>query len=246
MLIGAHVSSAGGPLRALDRAEEMGAEAVQLHVGSPRVWKTPAYGEAVFDSYLARSASSPVRATFCHASYLINLATDDDALFERSRLCLAENLYFAGGTGAAGLVLHLGSHKGAGAGAAVVQVAGALCCALDAAGEAVSRTGWTPAPLLIENTAGAGGTLGRSFEEIASVIAAAGGDERIGACLDTQHLFATGGAFETVGEADEVVAALDDAIGIGRLRCVHLNDSAVPRGAKRDRHANLGEGYIGA
>lgn len=245
MLIGAHVSAAGGPLRALERAEEMGAAAVQLHTQSPRAWRSSGHSEESFEAYRVRAQSSPVKATLCHASYLINLATSDASLLDKSRSCLVENLRVASGIGAKGLVLHLGSHRGRGLESCIGQVAAELRRALDRDGAASRRHGADQASLLLENAAGAGGTLGRSFEELAAVIAAAAGDERLGACLDTQHLFASGVAYETLGDADRAVERLDATIGLGRLGCVHLNDSAVELGSNRDRHANLGEGCIG-
>jgi deoxyribonuclease-4 len=135
-------------------------------------------------------------------------------------------------------VLHAGSHLGAGLEAVVARVASTLLAVLDEVG------GGTP--ILLENTAGAGSSIGRSFEELAAVIAAAGNDDRLGVCLDTQHLFAAGTDFTTLESADATLAQLDSTVGLDRLRCLHLNDSKVPFGAKRDRHENLGDGEIGA
>ena len=103
-----------------------------------------------------------------------------------------------------------------------------------------------PCPILLENTAGAGNTVGRSFEELAAVIAEAGGDERLGVCLDTQHLWASGISFGTTDEADALIALISATVGLQRLHCLHLNDSKVGLGANRDRHENLGEGTIGS
>ncbi|MGH9299287.1 MAG: deoxyribonuclease IV, partial [Acidimicrobiales bacterium] len=144
--------------------------------------------------------------------------------------------------GAFGLVLHLGSHLGAGFDGVVKKVAAELLRALE---RASATLGATSCPILLENSAGAGGTLGRSFLELGAVIEAAGADERLGACLDTQHLYASGVSFGSIKEADSVVAGLDSAIGLERLACLHLNDSKVPCGANSDRHENLGEGFIG-
>jgi deoxyribonuclease-4 len=240
---GAHVSAAGGLVPALERGQRIGAEIIQLHTQSPRVWRPYDFGEEVFAAYRAAQAAQPVvRATVCHASYLINLATADGALLEKSRASLRSNLQVASAIGAIGLVLHLGSHLGAGAAAVTHQVADELVAAID---EVEQRRGAAVCPILMENAAGAGGTLGRSVAELADVLDAASGDRRLGTCLDTQHLFASGIAFDSAEAADDVVRGLHDALGPDRLQCLHVNDSKVPFGANRDRHENLGEGFIG-
>ena len=143
--------------------------------------------------------------------------------------------------GSDGLVLHLGSHRGHGFESALPAVADALIEALDSV-VTTSR----PCPILLENTAGAGDTIGRSFDELGDVIGATGGDERLGICLDTQHLWASGVAFASIRDADALVATINRTVGLDRLRCLHLNDSKVEFGANRDRHENIGDGTIGA
>ncbi len=240
MLIGAHVSAGGGLVPALARGEAMGAEVVQIFTQSPRAWKPNQYEPEVLAAYRdAQAAQAVVRATFCHATYLINLATPDDALAARSRACLAANLAVATGIGAAGLVLHVGSHRGTGLSAALPGVVAGLAEAFATVGDDRS------CPILLENAAGAGDTVGRSFDELAEIIDAAGGHGGLGVCLDTQHLWASGVDYSTLEAADAVLTDLDRAVGLDRLACLHLNDSAVPFGANRDRHANLGEGTIG-
>jgi deoxyribonuclease-4 len=244
VLIGAHVSSSGGLTKALERGHELGADVIQIFTQSPRMWRSPSHTPAELEAYRVAQQSDPsVRATFCHATYLINLASPDDALAERSRACLVANLVAASALGAAGVIVHVGSHLGGGFEQAVDAVSARLVSALD---EAAATLGDSPCPLLIENAAGAGGTVGRTFDEIAALIAATGDDHRLGMCLDTQHLFASGVPYRDATEADAVVVALDRAIGRGRLACIHLNDSKVPLGANRDRHQNLGDGEIGA
>ncbi|MCU1495122.1 MAG: apurinic endonuclease Apn1 [Acidimicrobiaceae bacterium] len=243
MDIGAHVSSSGGLLKALDRGVSIGADVVQIFTQSPRMWRSPSHSAESLAAYRAAQAAHPsVHATYCHATYLINLAAADDELFARSRRSLVENLVAATAIGASGVVLHVGSHRGAGLEAVLAQVKGALISALDEAGRVL---GDTPCPLLLENAAGTGGTVGRSFAELAAIIDATGADPRLGVCLDTQHLFASGVDFSTIEAADAAVAALDAAVGLDRLRCIHLNDSKVALGANRDRHENLGDGEIG-
>ncbi len=244
MLIGAHVRAGGKLVPALERGDEIGAEVVQVFTQSPRAWKPTQYAPEVLEGYRdAQTAHPRVAATYCHATYLINLATADADLLARSRACLVANLTVARGMGAAGLVLHIGSHRGLGFEGCVPQVVAALTETLEQVGPGC--------PILLENAAGAGGTMGRSFEELAAILDRAtsldraGAGEGLGVCLDTQHLWASGTGFATVAEADGVLARFDATIGLDRLRCLHLNDSKVPFGANRDRHENIGEGTIG-
>ena len=242
MRIGAHVRAGKGLVPALQHGADIGAEVVQIFTQSPRMWKPSQYGADVLDAYRAAQAEHPsVTSTFCHATYLINLASPDPELAAKSRACLNANLSTAEGMGADGLVLHIGSHRGSGFDTALPNVADALIEALDGV-----DAGDDPCPILLENAAGAGDTVGRSFEELAQVIAAADGDERLGVCLDTQHLWASGVPFASIEEADELVELIADTVGLERLRCLHLNDSKVAFGANKDRHENIGVGSIGA
>jgi deoxyribonuclease-4 len=242
MRIGAHVRAGKGLVPALAHGEVIGAEVVQIFTQSPRMWKPSQYGPEVLSGYRQAQADHQfVTATFCHATYLINLATPDPELSDKSRACLNANLATAEGMGADGLVLHIGSHRGSGFEAALPGVVEALIEALDSLDRSAE-----PCPILLENAAGAGDTVGRSFEELAEVIDAAGGDERLGVCLDTQHLWASGVPFTTIEEADALMTTIDETVGLARLRCLHLNDSKVPFGANKDRHENIGDGTIGA
>lgn len=242
MSIGAHVRAGGNLVPALERGAEIGAEVIQVFTQSPRAWKPTQYAdEVLYDYRVAQERHPQVTETFCHATYLINLASDQPEVLERSRACLAANLAVATGMGASGLVLHVGSHKGRGFAECVPQVVDALL-------EALAAPPGGAAPILLENAAGTGDTVGRSFDELATLLAAAGrhGREALGVCLDTQHLWASGISYASVEEADDVVAQFDAVIGLARLRCLHLNDSKVELGANRDRHENIGEGTIGA
>jgi deoxyribonuclease-4 len=242
MRIGAHVRAGKGLVPALQHGADIGADVVQIFTQSPRMWKPSQYGPEVLDGYRAAQAEHPsVTSTFCHATYLINLATPDPELAAKSRACLDANLLTAEGMGADGLVLHIGSHRGSGFDTALPQVAEALVASLDAV-----DAGDDPCPVLLENAAGAGDTVGRSFEELAAVIDAADGDPRLGVCLDTQHLWASGVPFATVEESDDLIDLIAATVGLDRLRCLHLNDSKVAFGANKDRHENIGEGSIGA
>ena len=241
MRIGAHVRAGKGLVPALQHGDDIGAEVVQIFTQSPRMWKPSQYGPEVLAGYREAQAEHPtITSTFCHATYLINLATPDPVLADKSRACLDANLATAEGMGADGLVLHIGSHRGSGFDTSLPGIVEALIEALDSVQASVD-----PCPILLENAAGAGDTVGRSFEELAAVIDAAGGDERLGVCLDTQHLWASGVPFGTVEEADDLVALVEDTVGMARLQCLHLNDSKVAFGANRDRHENIGDGTIG-
>ena len=249
MWIGAHVRAGKGLVPALQRGAEIGADVVQIFTQSPRMWKPSQYGPEVLAAYRTAQSESPsVKATFCHATYLINLASPDAGLVSKSRACLNANLATAEGMGADGLVLHIGSHRGSGFEATLPTVAGALIEALDSVGEtSAMESGGEMAscPILLENAAGAGDTVGRSFEELAEVIDMADGDERLGVCLDTQHLWASGIPFDTIEDADALMILVDRTVGLERLQCMHLNDSKVEFGANRDRHENIGQGTIG-
>jgi len=235
-VIGAHVRAGKDLVPALDRANDIGADVVQIFTQSPRAWKPTQYSDEVLDGYQQAQKSHPrVTATFCHASYLINLATGDRELLEKSRSCLLANLRVATGLGARGLVLHIGSHRGAGLSSCLGQIAESLDNAIDLVG--------TRCPILLENAAGAGGTVGRSFDELAQVLERC--EHAVGVCLDTQHLWASGVPFGTIHDADAAIAGFDEVIGVTRLRCIHLNDSKVPFGANKDRHENIGDGTIG-
>jgi deoxyribonuclease-4 len=245
VVVGAHVRGGGALADVVDRGVALGAEAVQIFTQSPRSWRPARHDAAAVAGFRERWASQQdaVQAVFCHASYLVNLATSDPELLARSEAALAANLQLATAMGADGLVLHVGSHRGSGLAGCMDQIVAALARALESAGDPPGGRG--PCPILLENAAGAGGTVGRDFGELASILAALDAGDRVGVCLDTQHLWASGVDFGGPEEAEAVLDELEERIGLARLRCVHLNDSAVPRGANRDRHANLGQGSIG-
>jgi deoxyribonuclease IV len=244
MNVGAHVRGGGKLIPSLELGVAMGATSIQVFTQSPRMWKPSQYAPEVLAAYREAQAADPVITdTFCHATYLINLASGDLDLYEKSVVCLTHNLSVARGMGASGLVLHVGSHMGAGFDEVVRQIADALERALRDADPAPE--GVADCPILIENAAGTGGTVGRSFQEIEFLIDACGGDDRLGLCIDTQHLWASGFDYSTVTGAKRLVLEIDETIGMDRLRCFHFNDSKIELGGNRDRHANIGEGTIG-
>ena len=236
MLIGAHVSNAGGLPRAVERGVERGCEAIQIFSQSPRMWRPTAYTADDFAEFREAMAASPIKAVIIHAVYLINCATEDREMRGKSLASLLQSLRVGAGIGAVGVVLHPGSAKGG-------DVPKAIKRAGKVIKEALAET--EKCSLLLEDTAGAGGTLGRSFEELAALIDAAGGGKRLGTCLDSCHLFASGYDVSTRDSLAEVINEFDRTVGCDRLGALHVNDSAVALGSNRDRHAIMGEGELG-
>jgi deoxyribonuclease-4 len=236
MLIGAHVSPAGGLDKAIERGVEKGCEAIQIFNQSPRMWRPTAYGDDDFAAFRKAMKPSPVKAVLIHAVYLLNCASEDGEIRDKSRASLIQSLRVGAGIGAAGVVLHPGSAK-------LGDVKKAIKRAGKVINEALSET--DRCPLYLEDTAGAGGTLGRSFEELTELLSAAGGGRRLGVCLDSCHLLASGYDIRTAAGLTETIDAFDRIVGIKRLGALHLNDSQTKLGSNRDRHANIGTGELG-
>jgi deoxyribonuclease-4 len=236
MLIGAHVSSSGGLLRAWERARDLGCEAMQVFNQSPRMWRPTHHAAEDLTGLRERVEDGPVRSVVIHAVYLLNLASTDPEIREKSLHSLVHALRTGDAAGADGVVLHPGSQKGEPLGPSLERVGEALRLVL-----AESER----CPLLLENTAGAGGTLGRSFGELADLLERGGGDERLGLCLDCCHLLASGYDISTAERLGAVLDEFGQELDVERLRCLHVNDSQAPLGANRDRHAPLPEGELG-
>jgi deoxyribonuclease IV len=236
MLIGAHVSPAGGLANAVERGTERACQAIQIFNQSPRMWRPTAYGEDDFAAFRAAMKDSPIKAVLIHAVYLLNCASEDTEIRDKSRASLIQSLRVGKGIGAAGVVLHPGSAKQGDVKAAIRRAGQVIK-------EALSET--DRCRLFLEDTAGAGGTLGRSFEELSELLSAAGGSRRLGVCLDSCHLFASGYDIRTAAGLTETIDAFDRTVGIKRLGALHLNDSQTGLGSNRDRHANVGTGEIG-
>jgi deoxyribonuclease-4 len=238
VLIGAHVSPAGGLVKAHARAAERGCHAIQIFNQNPRMWRPTHHGEDDVAAFRELMEAGPLRAVLIHAVYLINAASKDPEIREKSLESMVHALRTGDRIGAVGVVLHPGSAVGEPAREARRRVVEAMDHAL-----AESER----CPLLLEDTAGAGETIGRSFEELAELLEAAGDgpSERLGVCLDCCHLLASGYDVRTAGGLGAVVDEFDAVVGLGRLRCLHVNDSQAPLGSNRDRHANLGEGELG-
>ena len=237
MLIGAHVSPAGGLAKAVQRGLERGCTAIQIFNQSPRMWRASSYSDEDVAEFREAIAASPIDAVLIHAVYLLNCASEDPDIRAKSLASLTHSLRMGAAIGATGVVLHPGS-------ALAGEVDGALARAGAVIGEAIAES--ESCELHLENTAGAGATLGRSFEQLATLLAAAGGEQRLGICLDSCHLLASGYDIRTIAGTDAVIRKARRVLGARRIRSLHLNDSQTPLGSNRDRHANLGRGELGA
>jgi deoxyribonuclease-4 len=235
--IGAHVSSSGGIHTAIGRAVELGADSVQVFTQSPRTWRPTNHDPATFEQFKEARAEAGIDGVLCHALYLCNFAAPDDAVYEKSVAALKNTMEVACAIDADGVVFHVGSHLGSGFEAGLERVTAAMEQVLELCGE----TTW----LLMENTAGAGGTIGRSIGELAALYERLDRHPRLGVCLDSCHLFASGIDVTDADALDAALDELDDGIGLDRLRALHVNDSKAPLGSNRDRHENIGEGLLG-
>lgn len=236
MLFGAHVSAAGGISKAIDRIEGIGGDAVQVFTQSPRMWKPTEHSKEELERFRVRRREAGIEHVSCHALYLVNLASRDEAVRANSLAALRATMETAGEICADAVVFHVGSHLGYGFDEAVDVVTPALLELLELTTDEL----W----LCMENAAGAGGTVGRSIAELAALCDAVGGHSRLGVCLDSCHWWASG---VDVSDRATLTAALDDLdarLGLDRLRVLHVNDSKTPLGSNRDRHELVGKGLI--
>jgi deoxyribonuclease-4 len=234
VLFGAHCS--GGVKKALDNAVDMKADVVQLFVQSPRTWRFPNHKSEDLESFRDRHDELGVPA-LVHSLYLVNLAAPDDAIYGKSVDTMRSTVDAACAIGADGVVFHVGSHLGAGFETGLERVVPALEQVLERCNE---RT-W----LLMENSAGTGGTIGRSVDELALIFDALDRHERLGLCLDSCHWYASGIDVTDRAALDAALDDVDERIGLDRLRALHANDSKAPLRSNRDRHDNIGAGLMG-
>jgi deoxyribonuclease IV len=234
--IGAHVSPAGGLYKAVERGSELNAESIQIFNQSPRMWRPTNYGEDDFARFREAREQSKIGGVLIHAVYLLNCASEDPEIRSKSLTSLTHSLRVGDAIGATGVVLHPGSAKTGHVGEAIARAGEVIAEALAESDHCA---------LHLEDTAGAGGTLGRSFEELAALIEAGGGHERLGMCLDSCHLLASGYEVRTVEGLDQTLADCDRIVGLKRLHSIHLNDSLTALGSNRDRHAAPGTGEFG-
>jgi deoxyribonuclease IV len=235
--IGAHLSSSGGIHTAVDRAEAVGAESLQVFTQSPRAWRPTNHDPANFEKFRERRAEVGLHGVLCHALYLCNLAAPDDAIYAKSVAAMRNTMEVAGGIGADAVVFHVGSHLGSGFEHGLERVLPAM--------EQVLELSTDETWLLMENSAGAGGTIGRSIDELATIYQRLDGHPRLGVCLDSCHLYVSGIDVTDAAQLDALLDDVESSIGLDRLRALHVNDSASPLGSNSDRHANIGEGLLG-
>jgi deoxyribonuclease IV len=237
MLFGAHVSAAGGISNAIDRAAVIGGDAVQVFTQSPRMWRSTEHSEEQLERFRERRLEAGIRHVSCHALYLVNLASADAEIRTKSLEALRATMLTARALAADAVVFHVGSHLGYGFDQAVEVVAPALRELLELTTDAL----W----LCMENTAGAGGTIGRSVGELAMIADAVGGHPRLGVCVDSCHWWASGVDVSDPTELEAALHDLDGRLGLEKLRVLHVNDSKTPLGSNRDRHELVGQGLIG-
>ena len=236
MRIGAHVSTSNSADRAIDRAVDIGAEAVQVFVSPPQGWAFKPVDEKIATDFKLKAQEHNIGPNVFHAIYLVSLGADDEALVSRSKGSLRRYMHAASDLGALGVIFHLGSHKGKGFEAVREQVANGIREVLADSPDDVY--------LMLENSAGMGNHIGSKFSELGTMLRDID-DPRVQICLDTQHSFAAGYDLRTVEGVSAVMDEFDREIGLQHLKAVHCNDSKAPFGGAVDRHENIGDGQMG-
>ena len=238
-LLGAHVSIAGGLPKAVERGAQLGCHSLQIFVKNASRWQGRALADDEAAAFRAAHAASAAGPLVAHASYLINLCAGDPEILRKSRAALGDELDRCARLGVEGLVVHPGAHLGRGEEAGLAAVAESL-------DEVLSERPDSPTKVLLENTAGQGTVLGHRLEQLAAIRAATPHGDRIGYCLDTCHAFAAGYPVHEAAGYGKWVEEVDGVLGLEHVGALHLNDSKQPFGSRKDRHANIGEGEIGA
>ena len=237
MPLGFHLSTAGGLIQTLRRAEELGCETIQIFSRNPRGWRAGSIDPVEAMDIREALQERGIYPLILHSSYLINLATEEEGLYRRSLEALKEDIERAHTLGAPFLVTHIGSTKGGERRRGIERVMEAL--------EEIEVLLGRDARLLLENSSGSGSHIGGSMEEIGEILAPFRGEGRIGFCLDTCHAFAAGYPIHTTRGLSRLLSALNDHIGQDHLHLIHLNDSRTPLGSRVDRHEHIGRGGIG-
>ncbi|MGH2557795.1 MAG: deoxyribonuclease IV [Thermomicrobiales bacterium] len=235
---GSHMSIAGGCDLALTRAAALEIAACQLFTKNASQWRAKPLDPAVIERFHAQRAATGMRHLVAHDSYLINIASPADELWEKSRLALMEELDRCDQLGVPYLVSHPGGHMGSGEEVGIRRVAEAINRIHDERPDGASV-------LLLETTAGQGTALGRTFEEIAGILSLVEDKQRAAVCLDTCHIFGAGYDLRDQATYDATINSFDEVIGLGQVKVIHLNDSKKALGSRVDRHAHIGEGELG-
>jgi deoxyribonuclease-4 len=238
VLLGAHQSIAGGVEKALDRGQETGCDTVQIFVKSPNRWASKPLAEKNVVAFKEAVAETGIWPVFAHSLYLINLATADDTLWQKSLRALVDDLERCEQLGLPGLVIHPGSHRGSGEEAGIARIIAAL-------DEVHTRLPGYGVQVWLEITAGQGDHLGYSFTQLRSMIDGVTEPERLGICFDTAHAFAAGYELRTREGYEATWAEFDATLGLDRLAAIHLNDSKKDLGSRVDRHDHIGKGLLG-
>ena len=236
MKVGAHVGSSGGLTTAFERAAAIGAETIQIFGAPPQQWRRRKIRPDECEAFKAMTAETDIEPVFIHGTYLINLATESPEQLAKSSEALSGDLQLASAIGAKGVIFHVGSHKGVGFQQVLPQISETLRKVLDSTPD----DAW----IILENSAGMGGSVGAKIEELGAIIDACD-SKRLRVCIDTEHAFAAGYNVADAKALIEVMKEFDRAIGLERFVAVHANDSKIPLGGGVDRHDNIGEGHIG-
>ena len=236
--LGAHESIGGGLFRALERAESVGCESLQLWTKNSRQWSAPPLDDAVVVSFREACDERSITPIVAHASYLINLASPNEALYRRSIHALVDEARRCERLAIPYLVLHPGAHTGSGVEAGNARIVGAV-------EEILSVLPHHQVRILFETTAGQGTVMGADFEGLAALLGHARADDNLGVCLDTCHVFAAGYEIRTAEGYEDMMSRFDVTVGLDRLYVIHINDSRHPLGSRKDRHEHIGEGEIG-
>jgi len=236
--LGAHMSVAGGAQKAIRHAAKVNAEALQIFTKSQLRWRAKELTDDSVNGFRRDFAASPLRFLCAHVGYLINLASPDPALREKSLDSLVDEILRASLLGCSSVVMHPGSPKEDGLQAGLERIA-------DGIESALKRTPSCDVAIALENTAGQGATIGSSITELGQLLKRVDAHPRIGLCVDTCHAFAAGVDWRDAGEVRRFADEIEKTFGVERLQCFHLNDSKTPLGSHRDRHEHIGRGEIG-
>src|SRR5216683_4059964 len=237
MRLGRHMPTNSKPIKAVQIARQIGCNAIQIFASNPTGWRPTGDNPAVYTAFVQAVRGRELDPVVIHAPYLINLASPDDFIWEKSMTLLRWTLQRGALLGATFVVFHTGSHRGSGVEVGIARIASAIARILPETPPEVL--------LLLENDVGAGNSLGHSFEQLSAALALLPEyDERLGVCIDTAHLWGAGHDISTMAATQQVLQEIDRTIGLKRLKIIHLNDTEKALGSHRDVHASLGEGII--
>ncbi len=239
MILGAHVSTAGGVDKSPGNGLELGCQTIQIFTRNQRQWKAKPLTDSEVEGFRRERSRCGIGSTAAHASYLLNLGSPEPTVLARSREAFSQELERCRRLGLDFLVVHPGAHLGSGESAGLRAVAASLNRALEQDREACTR-------ILLETTAGQGSSLGYRFEHLAEILSLVQAPERVGVCVDTCHIFAAGYDLRDASAYHRTLDQLDRILGLSQVKAFHLNDSKRELGSRVDRHEHIGEGLIGA